>query len=187
MVYDESRVREAVAQARAGNGDPLHRYVHQQLCTRHYALTIKKGYGRDWQDVDQEFHIRLTKAMIRYEDRGVFDSWVYSVFQKVLVAHHRARKRRPWERLANSSLPSAPDTRTPSPSAQAADQEFSKAFDSALAHLTMRDREVFRLRSNGDSFPDIGATLGQKEDTVKQAFRRAIPRVEAHLRRRGFE
>lgn len=160
-----------VERLRAGEDGAL------EIVFRRYAselLRLASGLTAttaDAEDVVQDVFVGLRLALRRYEDRGMFRSWLRAVTVNTALA---ARRRQTVRREAPLE---------PTLSEQTRDQHEELALRDALAQLPEPLRDVFVLKMvEGYSHAEIGELLGIRSGTSEVRLFRAVRRLRDLLK-----
>jgi len=132
------------------------------------------------EDVVQESFLRILERRGRYEGKGRFRSWLFTVGTRLAQDRERTRRRRGEIRDA------FPHDLIPRPEGDPLERvrrhEILAAIDAALADLPVTYAETFQLRiCEGFSYREIGEMLGEPEGTLRSRVHHALRRVRAHL------
>jgi RNA polymerase sigma-70 factor (ECF subfamily) len=151
-------LRRAIAATKAGDVTALHfLYVRYADDVRGYVQSIVRE-PHDAEDITQNVFAKLSKAILKYEQREVpFAAWILRVARNVAVDHMRARRAIPCEEV-RELYPQHDD-----------DSSDTRALTlrDALAALPDEQREVIMLRHVvGLSPGEIGEKLGRTEPSV---------------------
>jgi len=185
--HEDAREEDRLAAA-AQAGDPralaaLYRRVAPSLLA---YLERGLGGGADAEDVLHESFLRLFEGRGRYEGRGRFRSWIFTVASR--IALDRMRRSRRHDALAPAvadvALPAAP----PDPAAEAAHAELMRRIDGALADLPPAYVMAFPLRGRERfAYREIAAMCGEPEGTLRSRVHHALGRIRKSLEGLGYE
>jgi RNA polymerase sigma-70 factor, ECF subfamily len=175
--------REALALARAGNGEAFRR-ITEPLQTRLLRQAVAlSGDLTTAEDLVAETLVEAWKSLARYDESCRFSTWLYAI---LLHRHQKWRRRsrsRPsplaWlsrfereDSVARQQNIPAPQ---PSPAEEAARNENSVLLRKCVARLPEKHRQIILLRFFEDaSIPDIARVLGCPEGTVKSRLHHAL-------------
>lgn len=133
------------------------------------------GNRADAEDLAQETFVELFRVAGRYESRGSFSAFVFTIARRRLIDQYRKGSRRPLNYLD-------PMDDTMQQMAEAADssREIREAFHLALSALPEKQRQAILLRQQqGLSYEEIAETLAASVSAVKTWIHRA----RNHLRK----
>ena len=175
-VRDSRLVQQAVARAKAGDGEGLHfLYVRYAADVQRYIASFVHDH-HEAEDITQGVFAKLMKGIAKYEQREVpFGAWIMRVARNAALDHLRARRAIPTEevRLADSgqgqiSLDRGRDLRD------------------ALEGLPEDQREVLVLRHIAGLSPvEIADTLEKTESSVHGLHHRGRRALRARLAELG--
>jgi RNA polymerase sigma-70 factor (ECF subfamily) len=141
------------------------------------------------EDIFQDTWIRVLERGHQYDDRGSFDSWLFTIARNRALDYLRRRSMLSLDGLMQPEDGSAPfDLMAggPSPLQQIGTLERSAAMDDALAKLNPIHREVLVLHFYEDlTMREIAEVTGIRMPTVKSRLYRAISFIESYLRSGG--
>lgn len=133
------------------------------------------GNRADAEDLAQETFIELHRAAGRYQHRGSFNAFLFTLARRRLIDGHRKKARRPLEfvdpgEFFMQSQPEATDH----------SREIEEAFHRALAALPEPQRNaLLLLQQQGLSYEEIAQSL----DASVSAVKTWIHRARTHLRK----
>ena len=186
-------VDDAIARIRRGDGDALgallSRYQHR-LYRFPSRLTQDPAAS---EDLFQQTWLRVMEKIGRYDARGSFETWLFSVAHNLAIDYLRRQR--------GSSLDAPDDSGTapverlaaagPDPLEQLLDFERGAMLAAAVGELPAIHREVLTLRFEEEmKLEQIAEVAGVPLSTVKSRLRRALDSLRAALesqlsRRRG--
>jgi RNA polymerase sigma-70 factor, ECF subfamily len=132
------------------------------------------GNRADAEDLAQETFIELNRAATRYQARGTFSAFIFTLARRRLIDSYRKTARRPLEYVD-------PGEFLMQSQAEATDhsREIEEAFHRALAALPENHRAaILLLQQQGLSYDEIAQSL----DTSVSSVKTWIHRARAHLR-----
>ena len=128
------------------------------------------------EDVVHDVFLVVHRRLHEYDGRSM-RSWLYGITRRVVLHHHRGR-RRAHERIRLAPVPSA----APDPEEGTAVQEAAAIVESFVATLDEDQRTVFVLvELEGTPMPEIAEALGVKLNTLYSRLRLARRRFEQHI------
>lgn len=162
--------------ARYADGDPeAFRELYDRWADRVYGFCLRQvGDEAEAADAFQDTFRRLIRARHRYEERGRFKSWLFTLARRACAERARSRSSGPERRLEEDAAPT-PVARNSDPSTRAADQD---VLQRVLARLTEAQREVLLLaKYEGFSYAEIAEMTDTTEAAVKQRVYRALKKL----------
>lgn len=132
------------------------------------------GNRADAEDLAQETFIELYRYAHRYEARGTFDAFIFTLARRRMIDSFRKQSRRPLEYIDPTDFAMQQQ-------AEAIDQsrELEEAFHLALATLPDKHRlAILLLQQQGLSYEEIAQAL----DASLSAVKTWIHRARTHLR-----
>jgi RNA polymerase sigma-70 factor (ECF subfamily) len=150
------------------------RYADAILNYCYYRL----GSWEDAEDAAQQIFTNAWSALSRFDDRGAFRPWLFTI-----AHHHVVNRWRGVARHASVPLEFASELNDPSPTPE----ELAIAADhqgrvlALFSQLSIDQRRVMELRLAGLSDIEIAAVLGRSPGAVRAVESRAIARLRALL------
>lgn len=140
-----------------------------QSAVRNFLRRLAYREPQRADDLAQETFLRLFRSIGTFRGQAKFSSWLYRIAYNVFLDDRRGR-------VAESSFEEG-EHADRGDSTQGASNEVD--FDSALRHLSDRQRAIFDLHyRKGMTHPEIAAALEVPLGTVKSDLTRGL----AHLR-----
>lgn len=183
----EANDAATVAQVLAGDRESFRVLVerHSRAIFRvAYRLT---GNEHDAEDIVQETFLRAYRALHQFESRANFGTWLHRVAVNCALDHLRQAKNREEEAPGLrqeedgdpfTSVPSA----APTPERLLLSAEMRQKLQCAMAQLSGQERAAFVMRHfDGCSIAEIGAALGVRGNTAKNAVFRAVRKLRETL------
>jgi RNA polymerase sigma-70 factor, ECF subfamily len=175
-VRDSRLVQQAVARAKAGDGEGLHfLYVRYAADVQRYIASFVHDH-HEAEDITQGVFAKLMKGIAKYEQREVpFGAWIMRVARNAALDHLRARRAIPTEevRLADSGQGQIRLDR-------------GRDLRDALEGLPEDQREVLVLRHIAGLSPvEIADTLEKTESSVHGLHHRGRRALRARLAELG--
>ena len=142
---------------------PVYRYFY-----------FRVGNVKDAEDLTAQVFLRIYEALPRYENRGCFSAWLFSVAHARMVDFYRRDKKEISLEAINMDMVSSDDS-TPT-------QDDLREMLALLKTLNEDEQELIHLRFfAGLSFTEIGVLLNRKEDTVRKAVSRLLNRMQTQM------
>lgn len=132
------------------------------------------GNRSDAEDLAQETFLELYRAASRYEHRGTFNAYIFTVARRRLIDSYRKKSRRPLDFIDPTDfvMQQQADERNHT-------SEIEEAFHNALAALPDKQRSaILMLQQQGLSYEEIAEAL----DASLSAVKTWIYRARTHLR-----
>jgi RNA polymerase sigma-70 factor (ECF subfamily) len=132
------------------------------------------GNRADAEDLAQDTFIELYRYAPRYQARGSFNAFIFTLARRRMIDSFRKQTRRPLEYLDPSDYAMQQQSEASDPS-----REIEEAFHRALAALPDKHRQAILLRQQQDlSYEEIAQALEASLSAVKTWIHRA----RTHLR-----
>jgi RNA polymerase sigma-70 factor (ECF subfamily) len=170
-----------VGRARGGDNS-----AREELFQRHrgdlyrYAFRLL-GHEQDALDVVQEAMLKAFSALVDFDGRSGFRTWLLRIVTNAAYDWGRKRKRRPGGRGGDES----PDHETATnedPARRLHQQDQRREIDQALNRLSSTLRETFILFAElGLSYKEIAETQNVKIGTVMSRIHAAREKLKAEL------
>jgi RNA polymerase sigma-70 factor (ECF subfamily) len=167
--------------ARCRSGDPtalaeLYRRHAPGLCG---YLERRLGHRQEAEDVLHETFLRIFEGRGRYDGRGRFRAWLFTIATRLAV--DRARERRRHDELLRAHP--EPDAAGAAPEAALGERILAR-IESVLADLPEEYAIAFHLRVRDDfAYRDMAAICGDPEGTLRSRVHHAIRRIRDALAR----
>lgn len=173
--------------SRSRNGDPLALAKLYRRHASHLLRYLEKQVGRpeEAEDILQETFIRIFEGRGRYEGRGRFRAWLFTVATR--IAMDRARQRRRQDELLETQYASEPCV-VEDPWDAALRTHALGRIESVLADLPNDHAIAFHLRVlENFSYREMAEICGDPEGTLRSRVHHALKRIRDTLlqERRG--
>jgi len=178
--YD-TRVDDAlVARSRQGDAQALATLYRRYAPPLLDYLVRLLGDRADGEDLLHEVFLRLFAGRGRYEERGRFRAWLFT------VATHLARDRLKQDRRRRELTADMADTLAPASPVDPLDQlgrrELLRMVESVLADLPPAYAMAFHLRVREEfSYREIAAICGEPEGTLRSRVHHTLKRIRLAL------
>lgn len=172
----EENIREQVKQVRE---DPeMFQHIYLQWVTPVYQYIIARtGNQQDAEDITSQVFMRAFQAFPRYEHRGLFSAWLFTIVRNQVNGVLRKKKIIEVPLIAARNASVATDMLN-----NVSQKDEIKRLIKLIAELSNDDQELIRLRYiAGLKFADIAAVLGRSEDAVKKALYRLQEKLKSLL------
>ena len=136
------------------------------------------GNRADAEDLAQETFIELNRVAARYQPRGTFRAFVFTLARRRLIDGYRKKARRPLEYVDPSEY-------FMQSQAESSDQirEIEEAFHCALAALPENQRNaILMLQQQGLSYNEIAQALNASVSAIKTWIHRARTHLRQELK-----
>lgn len=136
------------------------------------------GNRSDSEDLAQETFIELYRASARYQARGTFSAFIFTVARRRMIDSYRKRARRPLDFIDPTDF-------VMQQQAEEIDHtsEIEEAFHRALAALPDNQRNaILLLQQQGLSYEEIAETLEASLSAVKTWIHRARTHLRTELK-----
>ena len=145
---------------------PIYRYLYSRV-----------GSGADAEDLTAQTFLSALEGLARYQHRGLFSAWLFSIARSKAMDYFRRRK--------NLSLDESFPSHGPDLLTSTANKAEIEHLVSLVGTLAEDERELIRLRYVADlSFREMAALLGRNEDAVKKTLYRLLSRLQSQLEAR---
>ena len=160
-----------------------------ELFRRHreaaYGIAYRMvGSREDALDVVQESFIHVIRGIQAFRGQSAFRTWLYRIVTHAALDYRRWRALRAADSLdaETAAEPAAAGPSEPSPLDEAADRDFRRAIDKALANISEKNRAALVLyASEGLSYQEIADVLGISVGTVMSRIYNARQRLRELL------
>lgn len=128
------------------------------------------------EDLTSQLFLSAYQALPRYQHRGHFAAWLFTIARNLLKEYYRKSKREvPLEMARQIESPSDP------PAEYALVDEIQH-LTRLVRSLPEQEQELIRLRYVAEfGFADIAIVLNKREDTVKKSLYRLQARLQSLL------
>jgi len=170
-LIEHGEIRAALCQIMARHGAGVYRYCREAL--RDAALA---------DDVQQQVFIEVYRDLPRFAGRSTVKTWLFG------IARHRVldaakRRARVHARVELDNLADAPDPRA-EPGELLDDQRLRELVARCLGEFDEKVRTALLLRyQQGFTFEQMAVICGEKAGTLQVRVARALPILQARLRR----
>jgi RNA polymerase sigma-70 factor (ECF subfamily) len=138
------------------------------------------GNRADAEDVLHESFLKVFEGHGRYDGRGRFRPWLFTIATRLAHDRHRRAGRR--DRLLPEATTRARPAGTVDPLERVAHRELERRIESVLAGLPPSYAAAFHLRvREGLSYREIAAVSGEPEGTLRSRVHHTLRRLRAHL------
>lgn len=146
----------------------VYRYVRARVAT-----------ADDAEDITSVAFMSALQSVGRYEERGLFAAWLFTIARRQIIAHRRATAHGTPQTLDDGDAHALPAHGT---EPDAAHVEARDAIRIALATLSPDQQEAITLRFYGGlRVLEIGAILGKDESAVKMILHRGLRKLRDGL------
>jgi len=136
------------------------------------------GNRSDAEDLAQETFIELYRAAPRYQSRGSFSAFIFTLARRRLIDNYRKSTRRPLDFVDPSDFTIQQHSEHEDNS-----REIEEAFHRALAQLPENQRSaILMLQQQGLSYDEIAASLEASLSAVKTWIHRARQHLRTELK-----
>ena len=136
------------------------------------------GNRADAEDLAQETFVELYRGAPRYEARGSFNAFVFTLARRRLIDNYRKKSRRPLDYIdpADDAMQRQAEETPPT-------REIEEAFHQALSTLPEKQRiAILMLQQQGLSYEEIATALDASLSAVKTWIHRARTHLRNELR-----
>jgi RNA polymerase sigma-70 factor (ECF subfamily) len=136
------------------------------------------GNRADAEDLAQETFIELHRSAARYQAKGTFNAFIFTLARRRLIDSYRKKSRRPLEYVDPGEyfMQSQPETEDRS-------REIEEVFHRALADLPDNQRDaILLLQQQGLRYDEIADALDASVSAVKTWIHRARTHLRAELK-----
>lgn len=184
---EQGRLESLLARARRSDPQALGAIV-EAYSPRVYGLLYRLTRSRDVaDDLVQETFLRMVRTIIRYEDTGRFEAWLFRIAANLARDHaRRGRRRGPVASLDGQLEADVAEellsVTAPEPLEPAVGGEETRRLERGLEKLAPQDREVLLLRHFSElPFREIAEILGVPLGTALARAHRALERLRTEL------
>lgn len=128
------------------------------------------------EDLTSQLFLAAYQALPRYQHRGHFAAWLFTIARNLAKEHYRKTGREvPLEMAQNLASPS-------DPAAEFSQDDEIRYLVQLVRSLPDEEQELIRLRYVANlNFADMAIVLGKREDAVKKALYRLQARLQSLL------
>jgi RNA polymerase sigma-70 factor (ECF subfamily) len=142
---------------------PVYRYLYSRV-----------GNAAEAEDLTAQVFIEALEGLPRYQERGHFPAWLFTIARRRAADHHR--RSQPALPLNDVADPADDND----PQSHIMRIEALRHLGALVAQLDDDARELLRLRfAAGLTFGQIAGVLGRREGAVKMALHRLLERLKA--------
>jgi RNA polymerase sigma-70 factor (ECF subfamily) len=128
------------------------------------------------RDITSQTFLSAYENFFRYEHKGYFSAWLFSIARSKYVDHLRKKKLH-LKLQANTELDAQQD-----PLSQIIETERVKELRKQIRKLAEEEQELLRLRYiAGLGFAELARILNKKEDAVKKTLYRLLARLQSQM------
>ena len=167
-----------IEKCRIGESDsfaPLMKNYRRQLFS--YLLKLC-GNREEAEDLFQETLIKAWKGIRKYSEQQKFSSWLFTIAHNTAMDNLRKRKRN------DITADIEPDDlqHSADPHSEIVWKEFQNKIHKAVELLSLKQKEVFLLRVNGEmSFREIADTTKEPLNTVLSHMHYSVKKIKSFL------
>ena len=138
-------------------------------------LYFRTGDVPETEELTSQVFLAVLEGLPRYQHRGHFSSWLFSIARRKATDFYRASYRNSANRIVQSGVLNDPSD---DPLTQVITQENLTKLDELLGALSESEREILRLRFAGKlQFSEIANLLKRKPSAIKMAYYRLLVRL----------
>lgn len=128
------------------------------------------------EDLTSQLFLAAYQALPRYQHRGHFAAWLFTIARNLAREHYRKTGREvPLEMAQNLASPS-------DPAVEFSQEDEIQQLVQLVHSLPEEEQELIRLRYVANlSFADMTIVLGKREDAVKKSLYRLQARLQSAL------
>ena len=169
---------ELLARARSGDERAFAELVTLYRGPLFTLLLRELRHQADAEDVMQEVLMLTWRGLPRYDDRGRFGAWLFTIAYRAIATHRRAPRRRGIR--PKDTVPEPTSLATPESELEAA--ELGAVLASTIGALPEKQRRVFLLRqSAGLTFAEIAESMQEPLNTVLSHMHYAMQKIRRSL------
>jgi len=136
------------------------------------------GNRADAEDLAQDTLVDLYRNAHRYEARGSFSAYLFTLARRRMIDRFRKQARRPLDFIDPTDVSMQQQAEDTDPS-----REIEEAFHTALAGLPEKHREaILLLQQQGLAYEEIAATMNASLSAVKTWIHRARAQLREELK-----
>ena len=158
-----------------------------ELFSRYYKDIYTYFYGLCHdaslsEDLTSEVFLEVVRSIVAFRGESDIKTWLFSIARHRWYAYLRGKSRQP----KMQSLQDLYDLDIADPHSDNPPDGLEQAITSLLAHESELTRNVFRMRTEGYSYFEIGSKLGITENSARVIFFRAKAKIKKSLEKEGF-
>lgn len=177
---------ELAVASRKGDEGAFAELVKRYLAPVYRFAFRLMGEGDAAEDVSQETFIKAWRKLSTFNSSKSFRTWILSIAYHAAIDAIRKKSPIPFTRLEseNESWDAQIPDSAPLPDEMLERSETAAAIESAMTELSPSARAAVLLHeSQGMTFEEIAATMGEPMNTVKSRYRRALNQLSEILRK----
>ena len=142
-------------------------------------LYFKTGDVDEAEELTSQVFLAALEGMPRYQHRGYFATWLFSIARRKAADFYRTRYTQPRIKIAQSTTLGDPED---DPLTRVIARENIEKLNELLSLLNDHEREILRLRFSAKlQFSEIAALLKRKPSTIKMAYYRLLARLASKM------
>ena len=158
-----------------------------ELFSRYYKDIYTYFYGLCHdaslsEDLTSEVFLEVIRSIVSFRGESDIKTWLFSIARHRWYAHLRGKSRQPQ----TQSIQDLYDLNIADPRTGEPPDGLEQMIASLLASESELTRDVFRLRTEGYSYFEIGSKLGITENSARVVFFRAKAKIRKFLEKEGF-
>lgn len=167
---------QLIDKCKANDGEAF-RQLMKLYQNKLYGYLYRFSDSEDESDeMFQETLIKAWKGIKKYNNQNKFSSWLFTIAHNVAMDSLRSKKRR---KILVSIDNINERSRFPLQDEQIIQKEEMERINRSISNLSIKQKEVFLLRQNGElSFKEIAELTNQPINTVLSHMRYAIIKIK---------
>ncbi len=158
-----------------------------ELFSRYYKDVYTYFYGLCYdaslsEDLTSEVFLEVVRSIVTFRGESDIKTWLFAIARHRWYAYLRGKSRQPQ----TQSIQDLYDLNISDPRSGDPPDGIEQTIASLLASESELTRDVFRLRTDGYSYFEIGSKLGITENSARVIFFRAKARIKKILEKEGF-
>ncbi|MDD2695957.1 MAG: RNA polymerase sigma factor [Anaerolineales bacterium] len=167
----------------AQKNSSLFQAIYDRWAVRVYQYFYHRtGEMTSAEDLTSQLFFAAYQALPRYQHRGHFAAWLFTIARNLVKEHYRKQRREvPLDMARHMMSPSELAVPT-DPAEEYAHSDEIRQLVQLVRSLPEEERELIRLRYVANlSFADMAIVLTRREDAVKKSLYRLQARLQSLL------
>jgi RNA polymerase sigma-70 factor (ECF subfamily) len=153
-----------------------------------WALSCCRRDREDAEEVLQTVYLKILEGKARYGGESSLKTWLFAVIRKTAISEHRKRLLRALKSMAAPHVRASRQPVAPGPALAFERSEAQQQFQTALARLPARQREVLHLVFYEDlTVREAANVMGVSLGSARQHYERGKKHLRESLNRKELD